>query len=142
MPEFAQKMEGEMTNGGGKLVARVVVIDDSALIAQMTQEMLEEAGYAVRVFTRASEALESLAEYRPDVVLCDLSLGGGTHGFDVAKAVGKMELEPRPLMIAVTGYDDESTEARAHQAGFSGFIAKPIEIEGLEQTLRRISAKR
>jgi DNA-binding response OmpR family regulator len=64
-------------------------------------------------------------ERRPDAVVCDLGLPGRT-GFEVAEAV-RRGLAHRPLLVAVTAYEDEAVRGRARWAGFDHFLVKPAD---------------
>ena len=70
-----------------------------------------------------------------DVVICDLGLPK-RNGLLVGEEILGV-LDPRPLLIAVTGYGDNATRELARTAGFNHFLVKPadpFEIEALIQS--------
>src|ERR1043166_5267607 len=62
-------------------MARVLVVEDDMPIATMIADELGDAGHLVDVVANGADALDSLSEYRPDVVGLDLMLPR-VHGWD------------------------------------------------------------
>ena len=80
------------------------------LSAQPEIEVVGEAADGYR-------AMELAAELRPDLVLCDLRLGDGPDGVEVARALHT------PLIILTT-YDHDADLVRAVEAGAAGYLLK------------------
>jgi CheY-like chemotaxis protein len=73
-------------------------------------------------------------EFHPDVVLLDIGLPG-IDGYEVARRLrGQADL-PGLLIIAVTGYGQESDRQRAREAGFDQHLVKPVDLEILRRLL-------
>ncbi len=111
-----------------KLV-RILIVEDQAVVAQDLRQRLESLGYdVVGTASRATEALELAALQRPDVVLMDIQLPGGTDG--IAAAIALRERQRTPV-IFLTAHAEEETLDRAKAADPAGYILKPIEDRAL-----------
>jgi len=115
---------------------RVLVIDDSRDAADTLQVLLELDGYAVEVAYDGRRGLEAAARFRPDVVLCDISLPG-LDGYGVARALREDEELRDTFLVAFSGYSDDEDRARSLGHGFDAHLAKPIEIEDLKVLVTR-----
>jgi len=59
----------------------------------------------------------------------------GLDGFEVARRMRKIPVCATIPLIALSGYARESDRQRALQAGFSGHLAKPVDIERIERVV-------
>lgn len=102
---------------------RVLVVDDSAMLAETYCALLErEPGMAcVGVLTSAAGLEEAVTRERPDVVVLDLTMPG-PNPLDAVRALG--ERHPDVRVLAFSGHDDAQTEARAFDAGAWGLVSK------------------
>jgi CheY-like chemotaxis protein len=69
----------------------------------------------------------------PDVVVCDIAMPK-LSGLRVADAL--TQLEPKPLLIAVTAFAGEFPEAKAREARFVFYLAKPADPFVIEALIR------
>ena len=89
----------------------------------------------VGVATRGGEALASVPEARPDVVLLDIGLPDQS-GLNVGKAI--VEKYPHIKVIALTALNDARVAQEAIRAGFAGYLTKDTPVSrlvGLIQTV-------
>ena len=117
--------------------ARVLVIEDNAVNLELTVVLLEQAGCEVLTATSADAGLRLAAGERPDLILMDLHLPGMT-GYE---ATGRLKADPATTaipVVALTADAMRGTEARAEAAGCDGYLTKPLDIEALRETLRRL----
>src|SRR4051812_18207416 len=68
--------------------------------------------------------IKRVSERAPDVVICDIAMPK-LSGLRVADAL--TQLKPKPLLIAVTAFAGEFPEAKAREAGFDFYLAKPAD---------------
>ena len=112
----------------------VLVIDDNMDTADSLCRFLKVAlGYEAHVAYDGAAGVRMAGEFGPTVVVCDIAMPK-LSGMGVAKALEKMD--PKPLLIAVTAFTGEFTEATAREAGFDYYLAKPVDpfvIEALIQ---------
>jgi signal transduction histidine kinase/ActR/RegA family two-component response regulator len=111
---------------------KVLLVDDDPDTLQILSVMLAESKAGVQTAASASEALEILEWYQPDVLVSDLAMPG-EDGFSLigkirALAGGKVTQIPA---VALTSYVRVEDRARALSAGFNMFVPKPVEPEEL-----------
>ncbi len=110
-----------------------VIVDDESLARKGLKLRLEEnpAVSVVGECSNGREALNSIAELRPDLVFLDIQMPG-MSGFDV---VSKMQQDNMPLVIFVTAYDQYAIEA--FQVHAVDYLLKPIDDERLAEAVSR-----
>jgi PAS domain S-box-containing protein len=126
----------EAAPGAGRAARarRVLVVDDNADAADSLAQLLRMQGHDVRVAYNGPEALAAAEEYRPEVVVLDIGLPG-MSGYEVA---GRLRQNPkfgRTLLVAVTGYGQQSDRRKSHDAGFDEHLVKPVDPHALQQAL-------
>jgi CheY-like chemotaxis protein len=116
----------------------VLVIDDNMDTADSLARFLRIAvGHEVRVAYDGASGVKMATAALPDVVVCDIAMPK-LSGLRVADALA--QLTPKPLLIAVTAFAGEFPEARAREAGFDFYLAKPADpfvVEALIQNRGR-----
>ncbi len=115
----------------------VLVVDDLPDSAETLGLLIETMGYAVARAHDGVEALDSIRRLRPQLVVLDLGLPG-LSGWAVADQAHLAMREP-PLFIAVSGYALPTHRAATLERGFAAHLAKPVDVELLERTLRRLA---
>jgi CheY-like chemotaxis protein len=112
----------------------VLVIDDNMDTADSLARFLRVGlGFDVRVAYDGPTGVRLATERVPDVVVCDIAMPK-LSGLGVAAALGNMK--PRPLLIAVTAFAGEFPEAKAREAGFDFYLAKPADPFVIETLIR------
>jgi signal transduction histidine kinase len=104
---------------------RVLVTDDDAVSRTTVEALLSPAGYHVRSAANGEEALASLEQETPDLVLLDV-LMPGLDGFEVCRRLRKRLREDYIPIILVTGADDQHDIIRGLEAGADDFLRKPM----------------
>src|SRR5262249_8116495 len=105
-----------------------LIVDDEAAARSRLTELLE-AHPEGRIGGEASEglqALERIAELRPDVVFLDIQMPG-LDGFQVIRSLPASM--PCPLIIFVTGFDQHALAA--FEANALAYLLKPVETDRL-----------
>lgn len=101
----------------------ILIVDDESSLREVLQLCLERVGYRVRSARCAVEAFALLQEFLPDVVICDLHLGG-TNGIEFCASIS--DLLPMAKIFLMTG----DTAAVNSSANFT-VIHKPISVKTL-----------
>jgi PAS domain S-box-containing protein len=126
----------DRVGGERSACVRVMVVDDDPAVSDSTGMLLELEGHAVRVAHSGRSALEQLPEFRPQVVLLDIGMKD-MDGFEIVKRLRELP-EGRDLcVVAVTGYADDKTRAKALVSGFTDFMGKPMSFDTLRDLLAR-----
>jgi PAS domain S-box-containing protein len=104
---------------------RVLVVDDNVDAATVLGAFLETAGHRVDVVHDPYAALARTREQDYDVCLLDIGLPG-MDGLALASRIREQARDPRPLLVAVTGYGQPHDRRAALAAGFDHYLVKPI----------------
>ncbi len=117
---------------------RVLIADDEPIAREVLREEL--SGYGdVEVVGEAEngpQALERIAELRPDLVLLDLQMPG-FGGFEVIQRLPRGTL---PFVVIVTAYDQHAI--RAFEAGALDYLLKPVSQPRLQKAIERARSMR
>ena len=116
---------------------RVLVVDDNVDAAQVMAELLELCGHEVGVAFDGPSGLQAAIDQRPDVMLLDIGLPGLT-GIEVAKRVRRQPALEHVVLVAMTGYGQESDRKRSRDAGFDHHLTKPTDFAELEKILAAV----
>ena len=117
---------------------RVLVVDDNVDAAESLALLLKANGHEVQAVYDGLTALEAARSYRPNLILLDIGLPG-MNGFDVAKKVREEVELGKVVLVAMTGYGQESDKQRSQQAGFDHHLVKPADFSAVKQILASIS---
>jgi CheY-like chemotaxis protein len=120
---------------------RILVVDDNADALLSLAMLLRISGHEVRTAQDGVSALQMSREQVPDVVLLDIGLPG-LNGYEVAKRVRQEPTLSGVVLVAITGYGQESDRRLAEQAGFDHHLVKPIDVARLEALLATISDRK
>jgi two-component system chemotaxis response regulator CheY len=116
-------------------MAKILIIDDSALSRRMLRKILEEASYEVVEAADGYSALEMFSIERPNLVMLDLTMPG-IPGFEVLQKL--KSIDPDTKVVVASADVQIMTKDIAFSQGADGFINKPFvsrEILKLVQTL-------
>ena len=106
---------------------KIAVIEDNLDNRLLVRALLEDH-YDVAEYETGAAALVGMASDRPDLVLLDISLPG-MDGLEVLKRLRTdSRLEHLPV-IALTAHAMAADRRRFLEAGFNGYVAKPITSE-------------
>ncbi|MEG3842302.1 response regulator [Microcoleus sp. herbarium14] len=104
---------------------RILVVEDEIIVAEDIAGRLKKLGYAVTATVASGEeALEKVAENRPDLVLMDIVLKGEMDGVTAAEKIRTRVDVPT---VFLTAYADEKTLERAKLTNPFGYIIKPFQ---------------
>ena len=119
---------------GAAASPHIVVVDDSAPMREVLDEVLTSAGYDVLCVASGPRALEAMSERLPDLVITDL-LMPGMSGFSLRAAMlRRPDLATIPVVV-LSGYwhrPGETLEA-------ASVIEKPLSVDRLLETVRKLA---
>lgn len=116
---------------------RLLVVDDNHDAAISLAMLLRLKGHDVRVAHEGAAALESAAEYRPDMIFLDLGMPG-MSGYEAARRIRQMPGLRETLLVALTGWGQQEDRRRTAEAGFDLHLIKPADARALEDALARL----
>jgi CheY-like chemotaxis protein len=114
---------------------RILLVDDNVDAADMLACLLEVQGNEVKKAHDGKSGIEAARRFHPHIVILDIALPDMT-GFNVARALRDSSETADALIIALSGYGQESDKQQALAAGFDGHLTKPVSIEALESMVR------
>lgn len=110
--------------------ARILIADDEPHIRRILQFLLEQAGYDVIEAADGHQALDLLAEHKPDLMLLDVMMPH-LDGFSVLESI-RADRETRRLpVIMLTARDESAARVRGLKVGANDYVAKPFDHEEL-----------
>jgi len=110
--------------------ARLLVVEDEAIVARDLQRTLQRMGYEVTALAASGEeALAHAAAQRPDLALRDIHLAGELDGVATAQQMRQAYGVP---VVFLTAHSDEATFQRAQITEPYGYVLKPFEERELE----------
>jgi CheY-like chemotaxis protein len=107
---------------------KVLAVDDEVDSRQLLQAVLEQCGAEVKTCSSTNEALEALAEFKPDILVSDIGMPD-EDGYVLIKELRSLadESQKRIPAVALTAYARIEDRLRALAAGFNMHIPKPVE---------------
>jgi twitching motility two-component system response regulator PilG len=115
-------------------MAKILVVDDEALLRTMLGDALEEAGYTVVLAENGQTALACAKVYRPDCILLDIMMPE-LDGYDTCAALkADPELAAIPVIL-ISATTDLRVVDRAEQVGAVEVLPKPVPVPQLKQAV-------
>jgi DNA-binding NtrC family response regulator len=113
--------------------ARILVVEDEAVVALDVEDRLRRLGHeVVGTADSSAGALALAAEVRPDLVLMDIALRDGGDGIAAAE---RLRAELAVPVVFVTAFADVDTLERAKRVSPHGYIVKPFDERDLRATI-------
>ncbi|HVT26549.1 MAG TPA: CheR family methyltransferase, partial [Lacipirellulaceae bacterium] len=113
---------------------RVLVVDDSKPAADTMSKVIALFGNDVRTAYDGKQALALTEEFQPQVILMDIGMPG-MSGYEAAQRIRQQSNGNNILLIALTGWGQDSDRDRTKEAGFDHHIVKPADPSYLRHLL-------
>lgn len=115
----------------------ILVVEDEDSVLTLLQYNLHKEGYRLTLARDAEEALLTLEEQRPDLILLDWMLPG-VSGLEVCRRVrNKAEWRNIPV-IMLTARGEESERVRGLDTGADDYVVKPFKVNELMARIRAV----
>lgn len=113
---------------------KILIVEDESIIAEDISDSLTARGYRVTgIVYSGEEAIQSVIELRPDLVLMDVNLQGEIDGIIAAEEIRTRFQIP---VVYLTAFADENTLRRVNATKPFGYIVKPFEEKNLHTTIQ------
>ncbi|WP_170110196.1 ATP-binding protein [Flavilitoribacter nigricans] len=125
-------------NGKDLLRTRnILVVEDHPINQELMKAILAKLGFQADVAEQGQEALEYLERKRYDLIFMDLQMPV-KDGYQTTKEIIATYPEPiRPVIIAMTANALRGERERCLAAGMNAYITKPLDMQTIEQVIRR-----
>jgi CheY-like chemotaxis protein len=119
---------------------RVLVIDDAPDTLDVLEQILTVSGAATLTAPGAGAALALLEKEKPDVIVSDVGMPE-VDGFELMRRIRRRAATAQIPAIALTAFTRQDDRTKALQAGFTDYLAKPVEPAALAAAIRRAVAR-
>ena len=117
---------------------KILVVDDESIVLDSCRLVLGAEGFEVLAAISADEAIKTIANEKPSLLLIDVKMPG-RDGMYLMREV--KERWPDIPVIVMSGYATRETIAEAAEIGAASFIAKPFTPEELLKTVQKVIQK-
>jgi len=112
---------------------KILIFEDEMIIAADISIQLSRLNYdVIGIHTRAEDALKTIEQNRPDLILMDINLAGKMDGVEAANYILKTSQIP---IIFVSANNDHASYQRIIATNPIAFIAKPFQKNKLEKVI-------
>ena len=108
----------------------VLAVDDIPLNLLLVQKMLSRLNFKLRTATGGQQALDMVAELKPDLILLDLMMPG-IDGFEVIRQLRANPDTADIRIVILSALNSQDDVVKGFNAGANDFIMKPIIMEKL-----------
>jgi two-component system, cell cycle response regulator DivK len=122
-------------------MTKVLVAEDNPVNRELLRELLENRGYSVIEACNGQEALDMVEQTQPDLLLLDIGMPV-LDGFAVVRKIRENPSLATLPVLAVTAYAMREDRDNVLNAGFDGYLSKPIQARDLANELERLLRKR
>ena len=111
-------------------IHKILLVDDSKTELHYLSEILLKKGYVVRTAENGEEAMQRLAEEKPDLILMDVVMPG-QNGFQLTRAITRDERFSDVPVIMCTSKNQETAKVWGIRQGARDYVVKPVKAEEL-----------
>jgi CheY-like chemotaxis protein len=115
----------------------ILVVDDAADNVAMLSLALQQQGYQVVTAGNGEDAITVAEQTHPNLILMDINLPT-LDGLGATRRIRENETLRTVPVIAVTAFSTEGFQRAAYDAGISGYLTKPIDLDRMNQLIARL----
>ena len=114
---------------------KVMIVEDDLILNLLYESYMEKLGFDTEgELVYGKTAIEMAKEFKPDLILMDISLEGDMDGIDAMLEIRKFSDVP---VIYITGNSDKAHQIRAEDTNYTDYLIKPIEFNELKTSLTK-----
>ncbi len=115
----------------------ILIVEDDKVLSLLLTKMVEKLNYTVAGTAVAGlEAINKALDLNPDLILMDIMLEDNLDGIEAMLELRKKE--SKIPVIFITGNSDIYNRERAQETNYIDYIVKPISLELLKETIKKI----
>jgi twitching motility two-component system response regulator PilH len=119
-------------------VKNVLVVDDSKTEVMFLSRVLEKNGINVKAAYSAEEALQSLEQQKPDLILMDVVMPG-QNGFELTRAIVRNEAYKDIPIFICTSKNQETDRVWGMRQGARDYLVKPVDADELMKKIASLA---
>ena len=122
-------------------MSTILIVEDNDKNMKLVRDVLQAKGYATIEAVTGEDGVRLATELKPDLILMDIQL----PGIDGIEALRRLRANPETAKIsavAVTASVMQQDRKHIMEAGFDGYLGKPISLKELLETVRRMLESR
>lgn len=116
------------------MAEKILVVDDSKLVTDIVKMRLEMYGYEVRLAHSGEQALASIADQVPDLMVLDVQMPG-IDGYEVCRQLREDPALDDLRIIMLTSSDDKRA---AYEAGVDDYLNKDLDLLNLPNRVKLV----
>lgn len=126
-PNYSASLEG----------IKILIVDDDKNSRDLLSLVLEQESAEIEISTSAKEALETIEQFQPHILISDLGMPD-MDGYELIKRVKELTLPQDFRAIAFSAYASERDSQNSLAAGFDLHINKPLDVNQLVKTIAQL----
>jgi CheY-like chemotaxis protein len=115
---------------------RILVADDAAGSRDLMRSILEESNFLVAEASDGEQVLEIIQEFAPHLVILDLQMPR-LDGYATIAALRRIPMFEQTPIIAMTAAPGQTVPDKLTEAGFTGYLVKPVRPSKLRQCVAK-----
>jgi two-component system cell cycle response regulator DivK len=116
-------------------MSTILIVEDNDKNLKLVRDVLQVKGYATLEATTAEDGIRIAAEQDPDLILMDIQLPG-MNGIEALKALRANAATAPIRVIAVTASVMQQDRNQITEAGFDGYLGKPLNLKVFLETVK------
>jgi two-component system cell cycle response regulator DivK len=118
----------------------ILIVEDNEKNMKLARDILQAKGYATLEATSGTEGVRLALQHKPDLVLMDIQLPD-INGIDAFESIRADAATAAVPVVAFTASVTPGDRSRIGDAGFDGFLSKPINLKEFVETVRRLAGE-
>jgi CheY-like chemotaxis protein len=130
LDDLVKQLKDHVAQSGFRLKdgsATILIVDDDDSIRSLLRQELTDGGYLIEEAKNGKEALESIRNHQPDLIILDVMMPE-MNGFEVASI---LKNDPKTLDIPIIILSVVQDKARGYRIGVDRYLTKPIDTNQL-----------
>jgi CheY-like chemotaxis protein len=118
----------------------ILIVEDDAKNLKLFRDLLQVSGYTTLEATDGEQGVELAREKKPDLMLMDIQMPV-MDGLEATKLLKNDDVTKDIPIVALTAYAMQGDEEKMREAGFDGYISKPIDVKGFLKKISEVISK-
>lgn len=118
----------------------ILIVEDDERNLKLFRDLLQVSGYTTLEATDGKQGVELAREKKPDLILMDIQMPV-MDGLEATKLLKNNDVTKDIPIVALTAYAMQGDEEKMREAGFDGYISKPIDVKGFLKKISEVISK-